>query len=435
MADHNITIPGPIAAGDRIIVTVGSVPTPTPVPPTPPPVITPLPPTNLSAALAALPAGGTAVIPAAAYTLTAPIVTKVGQRIEFRPGVSVNGAGIGRWIDVPANDVTLDLGTSVWRGCNNPNPEQGAIYVAPGALRTRITGGDLGDVVGSILRAGGMDGTYDGLDIHGAGHLGIHFAMGVRNQFVSRTRTFKLHDNSTTTGTSGHESGGAKGVGHRGIVFDGLHVYSNKGPGIWTDSVPPYLSYDISIRNSKVWANAGAGLFLEITDGVIAEDNACWDNGGPASLASSVAFDWGNITVASSRRVRVRRNAVRGGRAGINVFAQARNDAPGSALQLFDARITDIHVYDNWFIALGDWIAMAWASDTASVPLFGGANDATNNRFRYPGAENASPRFAAGGGYRSTLAQLRAAAGGLMAKGDTRYMTAAERATVDARFA
>lgn len=134
------------------------------------------------------------------------------------------------------------------------------------------------------------------------------------------------------------ECGGAKFAGGPGyesreLVVENNYVHDNNGPGFWND----INSYDMTYRHNRILRNVqlhgpygysvGSGIFIEISDRALVEDNTVEDNGPPASKIRTATFYLGaQIEVSASANVTVRGNHASGA-AGIGMLQQARSDS------------------------------------------------------------------------------------------------------------
>jgi hypothetical protein len=134
------------------------------------------------------------------------------------------------------------------------------------------------------------------------------------------------------------ECGGAKFAGgpgyeSRDLVVEDNDVHDNNGPGFWND----INSYNVVYRRNRVVRNVqtngpygytvGSGIFIEISDRALIEDNLVENNGPPASRQGTMSFYLGaQIEASASANVTVRSNRVSGA-GGIGMLQQARSDS------------------------------------------------------------------------------------------------------------
>lgn len=125
-------------------------------------------------------------------------------------------------------------------------------------------------------------------------------------------------DNSTKGWNRGWEAGGNKIVLSRGVVIERCRFLRNGGDGIWFD----IGNEDATVRSCLIADNDGAGIFYEISYGLVATDNVILCNGHERSRG-----DWGangGISLSSSQGCTVERNLIVANREGFQLREQER---------------------------------------------------------------------------------------------------------------
>lgn len=188
--------------------------------------------------------------------------------------------------------------------------------------------------IASVPQRGNGNGSLvSGNTIVGNGQEGIAAvgdALVIRNNEIAR--------NNRANYSCWWECGGAKFAGgpgyeSRDLVVEDNDVHDNNGPGFWND----INSYNMVYRHNHVVRNVqtngpygytvGSGIFIEISDRALIEDNVVQDNGPPASAHGTVSFYLGaQIEASASANVTVRDNHVTGA-GGIGMLQQARSDS------------------------------------------------------------------------------------------------------------
>jgi parallel beta-helix repeat protein len=294
-----------------------------------------------------------------------------------------------RWVTVSAPDVTIE-GIAMRHAANPPQAEHGALLVEPAGRGFTLRGSDLAEAHGTllgILRADNV--LVERSTLRSAGQLGL----GAWEAADVTIREVDLHDNNTEGFDPGWEAGGVKVQGSLRTRLEGNRVHDNDGPGLWCD----VDCRDTIIEGNTVFANTGAGILFEISDGATIRGNTVWACGGGFS-------DWGfggGIVVSSSSHVTVTDNLVAWNGDGITVISQDRGEARWRA-------VVGVRVKDNDVVATEDptdpWnrLALGWLQDWQGV-LFdpASANSGAGNRYWYPTREGALARFAWSGALRS----------------------------------
>lgn len=126
------------------------------------------------------------------------------------------------------------------------------------------------------------------------------------DDLIIRNSEFFL--NNTTNqdpDTSTGEAAGIKlGTCRRAFIVHN-HVHDNIGMGIWLDGD----CHDCAISDNLVTGHTHRGIYIEISDTILVEDNHTENNG--TRFASAPYQGYGGITIASSSSVRVFRNRLR----------------------------------------------------------------------------------------------------------------------------
>ena len=173
----------------------------------------------------------------------------------------------------------------------------------------------------------------DGNFIHHNGQEGIG---AVGNGLIVNDNVISF--NNRVNYDCGWECGGAKFAGAygnetEGLMVTGNDVHDNNGPGFWTD----INSYNLVFEHNHIVNNrqtnpktgyvTGSGIFLEISDRALVEDNVL-ENNGPVANAGTPAlfYQGGQILLSATPNVTVRGNTVSGA-IGIGMLQQERNDS------------------------------------------------------------------------------------------------------------
>lgn len=342
-------------------------------------------------------AGSDLVVPPCVYresvTVDKPMtIDGTGATIDGRDasGTVVRDA----WMTIAASDVTVRGFTMAYA---SNAPQTGALRVEPGVARVTIAACDLGYAAGADVSIGVADqSTITGCSIHDAGQLGVHLGGDGTHGIGNAVIDDRIFHNNTAGYDPGFEAGGLKATLQHGLVIKDDEVYDNAGPGIWCD----IECRDVTISGDRVHDNDDAGIFYEVSQGGVIEDNDVWGNGWQQP-------DWGwgaGILLSSSGSTTVRGNVVAWNAAGIAVISQARKDWPHSA--------TGVNVHDNLIAASSGRYLLAWLQDWQGE-LFkaASANEGTANRFWVDGSAGSEGRFAWDGDIGS-LAAFAATPGG-----------------------
>jgi parallel beta-helix repeat protein len=375
-----------------------STPTPTPTP-TPAPPATPAPPpapgcpSSLQALVDAAPSGGTVSVGACVFHQTVTIakpLTLLGNATVIT-GDRTRTYGIV----VTANDVTID-GMTVM---DTTNPAQDGAVRVRNASRFVFRNGSITGAAGACISiVGGANNTVARSNLAYCGQEGFH-ATGVTGlTYDSNT----IHDNNPNMAYDPYwEAGAGKVTNTSSLVFRGNNVYANRGPGLWCD----IACTGVTFTGNRVHDNDQSGIFFEISDGALIENNAVWNNGW-----TRTGWGWGaGILVSSSRNAEVRNNTVAWNADGISVISQGRGDAPGP--------IVGNNVHDN-VVVMGpkssdssEKMALAWLQDWGGVLYAAGSNNrGSGNRYWVTVAEPQGGRYNWNGGM-STLSAFNATPG------------------------
>jgi len=157
-----------------------------------------------------------------------------------------------------------------------------------------------------------------------------------------------VRNNNTKGFNRNWQAGGAKIVLSRGVRVERSQFIENRGPGVWFD----IGNENGSVRNCLIADNEGAGIFYEISYGLVAEDNVIVGNGlAPDPRA------WGmqaGISVSSSPHCLVQRNLLVANKEGFSFREQRRTtpriDGPAEREELIwnrDAKITQNIIANN----------------------------------------------------------------------------------------
>ncbi len=114
------------------------------------------------------------------------------------------------------------------------------------------------------------------------------------------------------------EAGGTKIVLSRNVVLERNRFESNKGAGIWFD----IGNEECVVRNNLIADNDDAGLFYEISFGLVATDNVVVGNGFEAGKGA-----WGasaGISISSSSHCNIQRNLIISNKEGLAYREQER---------------------------------------------------------------------------------------------------------------
>jgi len=249
-----------------------------------------------------------------------------------------------------------------------------------------------------------------------AGQLGLgaaHTELEVRGGEIAH--------NNTEDFSRGWEAGALK-VTDQGtagdvnsVLFDGVHVHDNNGPGIWID----IDVRNTTIENNRVHDNIGMGIFFEVSDGAEIANNVVFNNGTEAS-----GWVWGSqIGIVNSRNANVHDNVVAWGADGIGVISQDRTDWPDYK------NVTGVKIHHNTILrhqSAQNVLALGWVQDWAGV-LYdaASANEGYDNAYWFPVAETSGDRYHSTGPYQ-TLSAFNATPG----EERGRYLTIAEKDAV-----
>jgi parallel beta-helix repeat protein len=311
-------------------------------------------------------------------------------------------------ISVTANDVTIDGFTVL----DTTNPAQdGAVHVR-NASRFVFRNGVIKGATGACISiVGGSNNLVSHSELAYCGQQGFH------TSYVS-TMTYEynsIHNNNPNLAYDpGWEAGGGKVTNTSNITFRGNDVYANRGPGLWCDINCTGAVYD----GNRAHDNEQSGIFFEISDGALIENNVVWNNGW-----SFTAWGWGaGIRVSSSRNAEVRNNTVAWNADGISVISQNRSDQPPGG-------IVNDYVHDNTIVMApkstdtSDKMALAWLQDWSGVLFNASSNNrGANNKYWVSTPEPQWARFNWNGGI-STLSTFNATPG---EEGGT-YLTTAQK--------
>lgn len=127
-----------------------------------------------------------------------------------------------------------------------------------------------------------------------------------------------IRSNNTKNFSRQWEAGGDKIVLSRGVVLEKNQFVANRGSGIWFDMG----NEDCIVRNCFIAENEDAGIFYEISRGLIAHDNVIIGNGTVPDPAA-----WGGqagISISSSPDCRLFRNLVIANKEGVSFREQER---------------------------------------------------------------------------------------------------------------
>lgn len=310
------------------------------------------------------------------------------------------------WLTIKADDVTIS-GLTMRHAGNAP--QTGALQVVAGADRAWVNDSVLSDAHGAVISFQGTSNSQlRGSDISRGGQLGVHiggsFTSGVT---IANNR---IHDNSTEGFDPGWEAGGLKAAVSTGLKLVDNEVDANKGPGLWCD----IDCKDVTFARNRVHHNAESGIFFEISDGALVEDNVVWENGW-----GFPAWGWGaGIRISSSSNVEVRSNVVAWNADGIAVVSQNRGHAVGGN-----------NVHDNDIIMSpvssdsSDKFMLGWIQDWSGA-LYSSGNRGSSNRY-WNGQSEPTLRFGWSSNY-STLSSFNGTSG----EEGGRYLTSSERAAL-----
>ena len=307
------------------------------------------------------------------------------------------------WLRITGDDVTIS-GMTMRHAANGP--QSGGLQVAAGADRVKILNAVLSDAHGGVVSFQGTTGSQlRGSDVTRGGQLGVHIGGSYTNGVTIASN--RIHGNSTEGFDSQWEAGGLKAAVSTDLDLVDNLVYDNAGPGLWCD----IDCSDVLYARNRVHHNSGAGIFFEISDGAIIEDNVVWENGWDHR-----AWGWGaGILVSSSSNAVVRRNVVAWNPDGISIVSQNRGHAVGG---------NDVH--DNDVVMSGvasdtsDKFMLGWIQDW-SGPLYSSGNRGSGNRYWNAKAEP-STRFGWTSNH-STLSTFNATPG----EESGRYLSTGER--------
>ena len=313
-----------------------------------------------------------------------------------------------RWVEVEAPDVELRGFTM--RHVASP-AQSGGIQSRRGADRLTVREVVLEDAHGALISFQDVDGAalLDS-ELRRGGQLAVHVGGdGTRRLTVARNR---LLDSNTEGFDPAWEAGGLKAALSSDLVLEDNVVTGNDGPGLWCD----IDCRDVHYVGNRVSHNTGAGIFFDISDGAVIEDNIVWENGW-----DHPTWGWGaGILVSSSTAAVVRDNVLAWNADGISIISQRRDRAAGDAVR-------GISVASNTVIngPAGGFL-LAWLQDWDG-PLFAddGGNSGTGNAF-WVDADEADTCDFEWDGCRDTVASFASTPGGR----DSRLLDIGERDTV-----
>jgi len=127
-----------------------------------------------------------------------------------------------------------------------------------------------------------------------------------------------IRNNNTKGFNRQWEAGGDKIVLSRNVILEKSRFLSNRGSGIWFD----IGNENCEVRNCLIADNEDAGIFYEISYGLLAHDNVIVGNGFARDPSA-----WGGqagISLSSSPNCLIERNLLVGNREGFNFREQSR---------------------------------------------------------------------------------------------------------------
>ena len=194
------------------------------------------------------------------------------------------------------------------------------------------------------------------------------------------------------------------------VLFDGVDVHHNNGPGIWFD----INANDVEVRNCRAHDNLYYGIFFEVSDDAEIHHNVVYNN------ATYRDDGWGyngQIISMASGHVDIHDNVVAWGLDGISVMNAQRGDAYPT---------TGIQVHDNTILMNRDVnFSQALAFDGVLYDASMG-NLGFDNRYWFSMPESPNPRFQWMNTHLPSLAQFNATPG----EERGRYLTDAEKDAV-----
>ena len=326
----------------------------------------------------------------------------INKALTIRGPATIDGENARTYgIVVGASDVTID-GLTVTR---TTNPAQdGAIHVR-NASRFILRNAHVTYAAGACISiVGGSNHLIASSELAYCEQEGFAVTE-TTNAIFSGDRIH--HNNANRKFDPGWEAGAGKATVSTGLLFENNEVYDNVGPGLWCD----VDCKNTTFRGNRVHHNTESGIFVEISDGAVIENNAVWENGW-----GFPSWGWGaGIRVSSSSNVEVRNNTVAWNADGITAVSQNRGHAVGGN-----------YIHDNT-IVLGpassdssDKFLLGWLSDWADNGLYS-TGRGSGNRYWHSQSEPTN-RFDWGGAY-YTLSSFNGTPG----EEGGRYLTASER--------
>ncbi len=351
------------------VPTSAPTPVPTAVPtaaPTPVPTAAPTPActTSLQSLVNAASAGSTITLGACTYRET----VTINKRLTLRGPATIDGENTRTYgIVVGASDVVID-GLTITRTTNGA--QDGAVRVR-GADRFTIINAHITRAAGACISiAGGSGHLVDSTELAYCEQEGFH--MTATSSSVFRDNDIH-HNNPNRRFDTGWEAGAGKATVVNGLLFEGNTVRYNNGPGLWCD----VDCRNVTFRGNRIHHNTESGIFFEISDGALIEDNVLWENGW-----GFPAWGWGaGIRISSSSNVEARRNVVAWNPDGIVVASQNRGHAVGGN-----------NVHDNTIIMTpvasdsSDKFMLGFLQDW-SGPLYTSNNRGSGNDYWHSEAE------------------------------------------------
>jgi parallel beta-helix repeat protein len=356
---------------------------------------------SLQSLVNAASAGSTISVGACIYRET----VTINKALTIRGPATVDGENSRTYgIVVGASDVTID-GLTITR---TKSPVQDGAVRVRDANRFTIKNAIVTSSSGACISiAGGTGHLVQSTELAWCGQEGFHMTGTSNSTFRD---DYIHHNNVAHAYDPGWEAGAGKATESSGLLFEGNEVSYNGGPGLWCDE----NCTNATFRGNRTHHNEQSGIFFEISDGALIEDNIVYENGW-----AMPGWGWGGgIRVSSASNVEIRDNVVAWNPDGISVISQNRGHAVGG---------NNIHENDIVIAPVssdsGDKYLTCFLQDW-SGPLYSSNNRGSLNRF-WNSKSEPTTRFDWNGGY-STLSAYNATP----AEESGRYLTISERDSV-----
>lgn len=290
----------------------------------PAPVPNPTPP-NLQALIDNTPNGGVVTLPPGTYQglrLTVPRPMTIHAN-----GVVLDGLGSATHAFFVTGSQVEIIGVAAH---NYKTPLQQGTIMFQRSSNSRLMNANVYNSTGACVSLQESSVHVFGCDIHRSEYLGFH---GYKAD-GSIVENCQIHDNESPDSAQGWENGGLKVSTTNDFTIKNCDVYNNNGPGLWAD----INCRDWFITDNRIYDNAAAGIFYEISSHASITGNVLYGNG----LASP---NWGEgaaIRLANSHTCIVHFNTVAWNADGIVVTHQNRPEQQSANGNLINDNIVAI---------------------------------------------------------------------------------------------